>query len=222
MLLEKQQWENSWEMNRLIIIGASGHGKVVADIAMLNGYSNIVFLDDDKTIKECAGFPVIGNSSEAPDGDVFVAVGNAITRKQLMKRYGDRKQPVLIHPNAVIARGDSIGIGSVVMAGAIINPGVQIGKGVIVNTTSSIDHDCIVGDFVHVAVGTHLCGSVSVGDNTWIGAGVTVSNNVRICDDCMIGAGTVIIKNIDEPGTYVGVPAKKVCLRPKFYEMKNM
>lgn len=222
MPLEKQQWENSWEMNRLIIIGASGHGKVVADIAILNGYNDIVFLDDDRTIKECAGFPVIGNSSEAPEGDVFVAIGNAIIRKKLMNCYGDRKQPVLIHPNAVIARGNSIGIGSAIMAGAIINPGAQIGKGVIINTTSSVDHDCIIGDFVHVAVGAHLCGAVSVGNNTWIGAGATVSNNVRICDNCMIGAGAVIVKNIYEPGTYVGVPAKKVYPKSKFYKRKSM
>lgn len=195
-------------MNKLIIIGASGHGKVVADIAALNGYKDIVFLDDDDSVKECAGYPVIGKSTEAPDGEVFVAVGNAETRKRLMELYKDRTQPVLSHPNAVVAGDVVIGSGTVVMAGAVINPGARIGRGVIVNTSSSIDHDCSVGDYSHVSVGAHLCGTVRVEDSVWIGAGVTVINNVNICGGCTIGAGAVVIKDINEPGTYVGVPAK--------------
>ena len=194
-------------MNRLIIIGASGHGKVVADIATLMGYEDIVFLDDDENIKECAGYPVIGKSHEAPDGELFVAVGNAAIRKRLMKLYENKKQPVLIHPCAVVATDTVIGKGSVVMAGVVINPGVTIGCGVIVNTSSSIDHDSVISDYVHVSVGAHLCGTVKIGSGTWIRAGATVSNNVSICSDCIIGAGAVVIKNIDESGTYIGVPA---------------
>lgn len=195
-------------MNRLIIIGASGHGKVVADIAALNGYDDIVFLDDDKSIKQCAGYPVIGKSAEAPVGDVFVAVGNAGARKRLMERYKDRNHPILIHPKAVVAHGVEIGEGSAIMAGAIINPGAIVGRGVIVNTSSSIDHDCAIGDFVHVSVGAHLSGTVEVGKGTWIGAGATVSNNIKICGGCMIGAGAVVVRDIKESGTYVGVPAR--------------
>ena len=197
-------------MNKLIIIGASGHGKVVADIAALNGYKDIVFLDDDESIRECAGYPVIGKSAEAPDGEIFVAVGNADTRKRLMELYKDRVLPVLIHPNAVVAEGVEISVGSVVMAGAVINPGARIGKGCIINTSSSVDHDCIVEDFCHISVGAHLSGTVVVGTGTWIGTGAIVSNNINICGGCMIGAGAVVIKDIDEPGTYVGVPAKEL------------
>jgi sugar O-acyltransferase (sialic acid O-acetyltransferase NeuD family) len=197
-------------MNRLIVIGASGHGKVVADIAVLNCYEDIVFLDDDEAIKECASFPVIGKSTEAPDGEILVAVGNPQTRKRLMELYKDRTQPVLIHPNAVVAEDVKIGSGTVVMAGAVINPGTKIGRGVIVNTSSSIDHDCSVGDYSHVSVGAHLCGTVKVEDGVWIGAGATVINNVNICGGCTIGAGAVVIKDIKEPGTYVGVPAKMI------------
>ncbi len=195
-------------MNRLIIIGASGHGRVVADVARLEGYTDIVFLDDDESVKECAGWPVIGKSTEAPDGEIFVAVGNSEIRKRLMERYENRIQPILKHPAAVIARDTEIGIGTVIMAGAVINSGTRIGKGCIVNTACSIDHDCSVGDFSHVSVGSHLCGTVKIGDNVWIGAGVTVSNNINICAGCMIGAGAVVIKSIEGPGTYVGVPAK--------------
>ena len=197
-------------MRKLAIIGASGHGKVVADIARRNAYKEIVFLDDD-SINKCGGYPVIGKSSEAGtiDADVIIGIGNARVRKQIQESIPDEKLVTLIHPDAVVAEDVAIGKGTVVMAGAVINPGVKIGKGCIINTCSSVDHDCVVGDYVHIAVGSHLCGTVSVGDGTWIGAGVTVSNNVNICGDCMIGAGTVVIKDIEKPGTYVGVPARE-------------
>ena len=196
---------------RLIIIGASGHGKVVADVARNCGYTEIVFLDNNSEIKKCAGYPVLGPDTlvNELEGDVFIAIGNAKIRKQLMDSETERNFPVLVHPSAVVAENVTLGPGTVVMAGTVINPGVVIGRGVIVNTSSSIDHDCILGDFVHVAVGAHLCGTVNVGEKTWIGAGATVSNNVEICGGCMIGAGAVVIKDINEPGTYVGVPAKR-------------
>ena len=196
-------------MNRLIIIGASGHGKVVADIAMLNGYKDIVFLDDNVNIKNCSVWSVIGKSNEAPEGDIFVAVGNSDIRRRLMEFYKDKVKPVLIHPKAVVANDVMIGEGSVVMAGAIINPGAKVGKGVIINTSSSIDHDCSVGDYCHISVDAHLCGTVIVEDNVWVGAGATVINNINICSNCTIGAGAVVVKNIDKRGVYVGVPAKK-------------
>ena len=197
-------------MNKLIIIGASGHGKVVADIAALNGYNDIVFLDNDSSLSSCAGFPVLGPDTMTAelDGDVFVAVGNAKTRQKLMERDAGRTFPILIHPKAVVPKDIEIGAGSVAMAGAVINPGAQIGKGCIINTSSSVDHDCIVEDFCHVSVGAHLSGTVVVGTGTWIGAGATVINNVNICGGCTIGAGAVVIKDINEPGTYVGVPAR--------------
>ena len=199
-------------MRKIAIIGASGHVKVVAYIARKNGYSEIVFLDDDESIHECGGYSVIGKSSEARtiDAGVIVGIGNAGVRKQIQESIPDEKLVTLIHPDAVVAEDVVIGVGTVVMAGAVINPGTHIGKGCIINTCSSVDHDCIVDDFVHVAVGSHLCGTVNVGAGTWIGAGATVSNNISICPDCMIGAGAVVVNDIQESGTYVGVPAKRV------------
>ncbi len=199
-------------MKKLIIIGASGHGKVVADIAVLNGYKDIVFLDNNTSLKNCARYPILGPDSMIADldGDVFIAVGNAEIRKRLMERNRARTFPVLIHPSAVVAEGVEVGIGSVVMAGAVINPGARIGNGCIINTSSSVDHDCILDDYCHVSVGAHLSGTVVVGKGTWIGTGAIVSNNINICGGCMIGAGAVVIKDIDEPGTYIGVPARKI------------
>lgn len=197
---------------KLAVIGASGHGKVAADIASLIGYDEIVFYDDNGGIRECGGYPVAGKVADAvrEDCDVFVAVGNGETRKKLTSLFADGRIATLIHPSAVVARDVSVGSGTVVMAGAVINPGAGIGKGCIINTCASVDHDCTLGDFVHVAVGAHLCGTVTVGDLTWIGAGSTVINNVSICGGCMIGAGAVVVENIDARGTYVGVPARMI------------
>ena len=196
-------------VKRLVIIGASGHGKVIADIAVKNGYEDIVFLDDDQNVKECAGFPVIGKTVEANemDGDKIVAIGNPEIRERILE--GISGVITLIHPNAVISRRVEIGEGSVIMAGAVINTDAVIGKGCIINTGASVDHDCRIGDFAHVSVGAHVAGTCEIGKKTWIGAGATVSNNVNICGDCMIGAGTVVIKDIEKPGTYVGVPARE-------------
>lgn len=195
---------------KLIIIGASGHGKVVADIAAQNGYTDIVFLDDNESVRECGGHPVIGRTGDADSiaGELFVAIGNPVDRRRLMEQYKDREMPVLIHPDAVLSKSVTIQKGSVVMAGVVINPDVKIGEGCIINTCSSIDHDCVISDYVHIAVGAHLCGMDVVESMTWIGAGATVSNNIRICGSCMIGAGAVVVKDIETPGTYIGLPAR--------------
>ena len=194
-------------MRKLTIIGASGHGKVVADIAKLNGYEAIQFLDDDTRIAHCGGNPVVGRTDSTVDGDIFVAIGNSDIRARLSK---NRKLITLIHPNAVIAGDVEVGEGSVIMAGVVINAGAKIGRGCIINTSSSIDHDCVVGDYCHIAVGAHLCGTAVVGESTWIGAGATVINNVNICGGCTIGAGAVVIKDIEIKGTYVGVPVEMI------------
>lgn len=196
-------------MNRLVIVGASGHGKVIADIALKCGYEDIVFLDDDESIKECAGFPVIGQTEQVTkiDGDKVVAIGNAEIREKIQNKI---KTVTLIHPDAVISRRVEIGEGTVVMAGAVINSDVKIGKGCIINTCASVDHDCVIGDFVHVSVGVHIAGTCEIGNRTWIGIGSVVSNNINICKDCVIGAGAVVIKDLEEKGTYVGGPARKI------------
>lgn len=196
---------------KLVIIGASGHGKVIADIAKKNGYHEIVFLDDDENIHECGGYPVIGRSHkvETINADIIVGIGNASIRKKIQQSIPARKMATLIHPSAVVAEDVIIGVGTVIMAGAVINSGARIGTGCIINTCASVDHDCNVRDYAHIAVGSHLCGTVSVGDETWIGAGAIVSNNISICSEVMIGAGAVVVKDIDDAGIYLGIPAKK-------------
>lgn len=206
-------------MKNLVIIGASGHGKVVADIACRVGYSNIVFLDDNDKLKKCGDFLILGCCNEADKyntADFFVAIGNAKIRKKIQSEIKIKGLNVisLIHPSAVVAPNVKIGVGTVVMAGAVINPHVKVGEGCIINTCASVDHDSIVGDFSHISVGAHVAGTVKIGARTWIGAGATVKNNIDIVSDCMVGAGAVVVKNILESGTYIGVPAKKMKKAP--------
>lgn len=198
---------------KLILIGASGHGKVIADIAKKNGYSQITFLDDNDAVTTCAEYSVIGRSECAKkyaDCDFVVSIGNAVIRQKIQEQLEKDNLSVvtLIHPNAVVAENVEIGRGTVIMAGAVVNSGAKIGNGCIINTCSSVDHDCNIGDFVHVSVGAHVAGTVRIGERTWIGAGATVSNNLEIVNDCMIGAGAVVVKNILRKGTYKGVPAR--------------
>ena len=199
-------------MNKLIIVGASGHGKVVADIASLVGYESIVFLDNNPDISSCLGYPVLGSDKliDDLDGDVFIAIGDCNARERYMTLYEKRNFPILIHPSAVVSKSANIDVGTVIMAGSVINAEAKIGKGVIVNTSCSIDHDCIIGNFTHIAVGAHLCGAVRVGNCTWIGSGATIINNIEICSDSFIGAGAVVVKNLLDVGTYVGVPARRI------------
>ena len=193
-------------MKKLLIIGAGGHGRVCADIAEKMGlWDEIVFADDHPP--ERFPYSVIGCSDVEWDGDCFVGIGNGEVRKSLSV---GREYVTLIHPAAVIGSRVQIGAGTVIMAGAVVNTDVVIGNGVIINTCASVDHDCVINDYAHVSVGARLCGAVAVGKGTWIGAGVTVKNNVSICDGCMIGAGAVVVKDIEQVGTYIGIPAERM------------
>ncbi len=202
-------------MNKLIIIGAGGHGRVVADIAQKIGrYQAIEFLDDGD-MKETMGLPIIGKTDDIDkyieEADFFVAIGNCKLRGEIIERLVNMGAsiPTLIHPSAVIGACVEIDIGTVIMAGAVVNPCTKIGKGVIINTCSSIDHDCVIDDYCHLAVGGRVAGTVKIGANTFIGAGAVVKNNLTICEDCIIGAGAVLVKDIVDAGTYVGIPAKR-------------
>lgn len=201
----------------LVIIGASGHGKVVADIALATKqYTNIVFLDDNPNTKHCLNYPISGKSSDfkqyIESSDFIIAIGNSAVREKLAKQLQDNNATfaTLIHPRAVVSSYATIEEGTVVMAGAVINPDVKIGRHCIVNTSASIDHDCIIEEFAHVSVGAHVAGMVHVHSHTWIGAGAIIINNVSITSNCMIGAGAVVLKDIIESGTYVGVPVRKI------------
>lgn len=204
------------DRSRLLILGASGHGRVVADIASrLNRYEQIAFLDDDEGKTSALDHPVLGTVATVDryleDFDVFVAVGDNQVRQRLQLGLQARSASLatLVHPSAVLGSQVSLGAGTAVMAGAVINCGSVVGRGCIINTSASLDHDNVLEDFVHISPGPHLAGTVHVGEGTWIGIGACVINNLRLAGGCRIGAGAVVISDIVERGTYVGIPARR-------------
>lgn len=203
--------------NKLLIIGASGHGKVVASIAKkLDRWVTINFLDDNIDLDEVLECKVIGKSDEyikyINDYQIFVAIGNNHIRSKILLDLENLGAdiPTIIHPYSIIDDTVLIGKGSVIMGGVVINCDVRIGDGCIINTCASIDHESIISDYVHLSPGAKLAGSVKVEKLTWLGIGSVVVNNVNITNDCIIGAGGVVIRDIKKTGTYVGVPVKKI------------
>lgn len=204
----------------VIIIGAGGHGKVVADTVLASGDNIVGFLDDDPNIGESfIGFSLLGSIDDFRnylDCSFVIAIGNADVREKIANQLQGVRWYTAIHPTAVISELDvSIGEGTVIMANAVVNAGAVIGKHCILNTGSIVEHDNQLDDFVHVSVGARLAGTVYVGKKTWIGIGASIRNNLSVCADCMIGAGAVVVKNIEEAGTYVGVPAERKSMKYK-------
>ncbi len=199
--------------DKLYIIGAGGHGKVLADIAVKCGYTEIAFLDDHAT-GDCMGVPIVGvgmdiDALAAPDVEFIIAVGNNATRKRIAEAH-DVRWATLIHPSAQIGMHVSIGCGTVVVAGAVVNPCATVGKHCIINTCAVVEHDNVLEDYVHISPNAALGGTVTVGECTHIGIGASVRNNIRICGDSIIGVGAVIVKDIDEAGVYVGDSGRKI------------
>lgn len=191
-------------MNRLIIIGAGGHGKVVADAAN----RECIFLDDNQALGGTAG--TIDQLSEIQnDGDeVIVAIGD--NKKRMEVIGGISSIATIIHPSAVISISASVGGGSVVFAKVVVNVNAIIGRGCILNTASTIDHDCILGDGVHISPGAHLGGDVVVGGCSWVGIGASVKHGVSIGKNVIVGAGAAVVCDIPDGVTVVGVPAKEL------------
>lgn len=207
-------------LRRLLIWGAGGHAKVVADVARASGWEVVAFLDDDVSrqgqlfygarIRPRDAF--MRNS--APDAgaeieQVFVAIGDNAIRERCLAtmQASGRSIPALIDPSARISPTAQLGPGTIVMAGAIVQADTQIGFGGIINTGASVDHDCIVGNCVHVAPGARLTGNVTVGDRSLIGAGSVVIPQVQIAADNTIGAGAAVVRDTKPGQVLVGVPA---------------
>ncbi|KOY22933.1 acetyltransferase [Vibrio parahaemolyticus] len=204
-------------MNRTCaILGASGHGKVVAEIAELNGYTNIEFFDDRwPGLQNVEHWPVKGNSETllkiAAQFDLTViAIGNNKIRleKQNQLSTAGAKFSVLEHPRATISRHSQLGVGTVVMAGAVINPFVQVGEACIINTAATIDHDCSLADGVHVSPGCNIAGGVIIGEGSWLGIGSQVKQLISIGAGVTVGAGATVVNRVPDFQTVVGTPAQ--------------
>lgn len=208
-------------MSRLFVVGAGGHGSVVAEAAVeSNRWREIVFLDDDESIQTVLDFPVAGRFDEVftlagPESDLIVAIGNNRRRLELCEEIAQRgpRLATVIHPAAIISSSASISPGTVVCAGTIVNARARLGRACILNTGCTIDHDCVLEDGVHVSPGANLGGTVSVGQCAWIGIGSSVREGVTIGQDAVVGAGAAVVSDVDDALTVGGVPAKVLTKR---------
>lgn len=203
-------------MSRLILIGAGGHGKVVADIACsMQKWRKIEFLDDRfPELSSVASWQIIGKVEEFINlvddrPDIGVSIGQNDMRIDLISRLKELgfNLPAIVHPTAFISESVELGGGTVVMAQAAINIDSSIGFGCIINTGSIVDHDCKLANGVHISPGGHLAGGVSIGERSWIGIGATVNPGITIENDVVVGAGAVVVNDIGQGSTVVGNPA---------------
>lgn len=202
----------------ILIYGAGGHAKVVADLARLCKIDIAGFIDDTNTNREgqqFCGSRIYNDVERArykssdPDLGVIVAVGDCEARGRITAKLVEHnfKLLSLIHPAATVAQPAQISPGTVVMAGVIINADVLVGRNVIVNTGAIIEHDCVIEDGVHICPGVRLGGGVKVGSETWIGIGAIVKDRVRIGKGVIVGAGSLVLKDVADQVTVYGSPA---------------
>ncbi len=205
---------------RILIIGAGGHGQVVADtlLQMQAAGTNVHpagFLDDNLTLleKEFLGLPVLGpvkSLSTIIHDAVIIAIGNNQTRRAMFQKLQKRGERFAIaqHPGAIIAPDIVVGPGCMIMAGVIINTASTIEKNVILNTACTVDHHCRIAAHTHIAPGSHLGGEVSIQDGVLIGIGSTIMPGRKVGSWAVVGAGSLVHDDVPDKATVAGVPAK--------------
>lgn len=201
----------------LVIFGAGGHAKVVAEAAQLCGFDILGFVDQspNRWGAELLGIPVVGDETDLTSFDnedcrAVVAIGDNAQREALVNRLAERnvKFARVIHPSALISPSAELGTGTVVLAGTVVNSMAVLGNHCILNTMSSIDHDCVIEDFVHLSPGVHLAGGCHVGRSAHVGISACVVPHCCIGARSIIGAGAAVTQNIPSDVTAVGVPAR--------------
>lgn len=195
-------------MNEISIIGASGHAKVVIDLAEDLGYSIKTVFDQNILIENLLNHSVSHDMDSIPFNSI-IAIGNNNIRKKIANEIS-LSVPALIHQSSFISKYSKIGNGTVVMSGVSINVDVSIGEHCIINTNSSIDHDCEIGNYVHISPNASLAGNVEVGECTHIGIGACIIQGIKIGKNCIVGAGSVIIRDVLDGSVIVGNPGKEL------------
>ena len=203
-------------MSGVLILGAGGHAKVVADILMAQGTHVQGFLDDDPHLcgEMRLGLPVLGAIDVyldyEPDG-LIIGIGDNRARRSIAERLSIQAQRLwrnAVHPRATIARSVRLGRGIVVAAGAVINPDSVLGDHAIINTGATVDHDCTIGGFVHVAPGARVAGGVVLGEGAFLGIGSSLIPQISVGEWTTIGAGSVVTSDLAANLIAFGVPAR--------------
>jgi sugar O-acyltransferase (sialic acid O-acetyltransferase NeuD family) len=213
---------------KILVIGASGHAKVIIDIIEQAGAHEIVGLitEDPGTDRMFGGYPVLGGlhdllqvAQEHHAKGLIAAVGDNWGRGEVARRVRDNHAAVdfitLVHPSAQIARCVEIGSGTVIMAGAVVNSGSRVGCHCVINTRASIDHDSVIGEFVSIAPGATLGGNVHIGDFSAISLGSSIIHGLTIGEHTVIGAGSVVLRDVPSYVVAYGTPARVIRERQK-------
>jgi len=204
---------------RLLIAGAGGHGRVVADAAETSaeGWTEIAFVDDRyPELSSVGSWKVVGTFGDlvrlqSHYEACIAAVGDPRLRLELLERLRSTgyRVPVIAHPRASLSRHVIIDGGTFIAAGAVVNIGCEVRVGCIINTGATVDHDCRLGAGVHICPGAHLAGSVQVGSRTWFGIGAVARQGIRIGMDVTVGAGAVCLQDVHDGAVVVGAPARE-------------
>jgi sugar O-acyltransferase (sialic acid O-acetyltransferase NeuD family) len=202
---------------RVAIVGAGGHGKVVADALLAGpGHELSGFLDDDPSRQRTTiwGYPVLGSvatwSRHGVEG-LALGIGDNAKRKALFLRLRQDGAHLIgvRHPSVTLGRGSAIGAGTAVLARCVVNADALVGENVILNTACTVDHDCVIGAHAHLAPGVHLAGDVRIGEGTFVGIGAVVLPGVTVGAWSTIGAGAVVVRDVVDGATVTGVPGRE-------------
>jgi sugar O-acyltransferase (sialic acid O-acetyltransferase NeuD family) len=199
----------------LLIFGAGGHGRVVADAAVAGGnWSRVIA--SDRNVQRCDGELLAGVALVLPDDDahttlaVHVAIGNAANREREVAALPPNQLVTVIHPAASVSPHAEVGPGCFIAAQAVVAAGAKLGQSVIVNHGAVVDHDVSVGEFSHIAPLAALGGAVRIGRRVLVGSNASIVPGVCLGDDIVVGAGAVVIADLPNPGHYAGVPARRL------------
>lgn len=211
---------------RVLVVGAGGHGRVVADLVRALGHDVVGYADADEAKLgqpvDAAGGSVVltqdalvacvegGAAWPVPVDAIALGVGDNGARARVLALLARGALPPLVHPTAWVSASAHLGRGAVVLPGAVVHTQAEVGAGAIVNTRAVVEHDCRVGTAAHLSPGAILCGGVTVGDRSWVAAGAVVIPLCRVGADSIVGAGAVVIRDVPDGVTAVGNPARVV------------
>lgn len=210
-------------MTDIVVVGGGGHAKVVIAALLQTADLRVVGYTD----AAAAGAAILGVSrlggddalkgfvTDHPGASAAIGVGmvgDAATRREIEALVGrlGLGLPVVRARTSVVLEEVEIARGAFLAEGVVVNPSARIGRCVILNTSCTVEHDAVVGDHTHVAPGAIVCGGTSIGEDCWIGAGAVVAQSIRIAPGCIVGAGSVVVTDLESPGTYVGIPARRI------------